>query len=169
MSGHFTAPAVVEFKATFVCMNIARFKASAYCRSFVITDRFDYMTDEPHLAEDCCRRGYLVHRPNIVYHFIINEGWDFDLSVDYTDVAPSSFGGAQRVVHLPVIISGPMLLHGSHDWQESSFDKLSVGAGSYSLFSKGWNLGLESERYEWIICPLVDRTPRVLSGGEFLY
>ncbi len=169
-------------------MRIARFRAFAYYRSFVITDRFDYMEDVPSITEDCSRRGYLVHRPNIVYHNIWNELWQFALSIDLCETAPTEFGDAERVIHLPLVLSGPMLLNGNGDWQECSFRKLPVGAGRYSLFSMGWKLGAynmsseaeeadddsiwslpDIERYEWVICPMVDEVPRVLRGKEFLY
>jgi hypothetical protein len=169
-------------------MRIAHFQAFAEYRLFVITDRSDYMIDEPCFTEDSCRRGYLVHRPNIVYHNIWNEHWEFTLSIDLCDSAPSEFEDAERVIHLPIILSASMMLHGSSDWQESSFRKLPIGPGRYSLFSKAWNLGAEAssqnkeslndanfldrpdvERYEWIICPMVDDVPRVLRGREFLY
>jgi hypothetical protein len=146
------------------------------------------MVDGPTITDDCCRRGYLVHRPNIVYHYIWNEYWRFALSIDLCDGPPLDFGNAERVIHLPVVLSGPMLLHGDADWHESTFKRLSIGPGRYSVFSKGWNLGAEAqspeaeeaddesfwglsdvERYEWIICPMVDDLPRVLRGKEYLY
>lgn len=169
-------------------MRIGRFRAFAEYRSFVITDRLDYSSDMPDITEDSCRRGYLMHRPNVVYHYIWNDLWRFALSIDYFDRAPDDFGDAERVLHLPVVLSGPMMLHGSTEWEESSFRKLPLGPGRYSVFSKGWNFGQEAsseeaeaaddetfwglsdvERYEWIICPMVDDKPRVLRGKEFMY
>lgn len=169
-------------------MRIARFRAFAEYRSYVITDRLDYMREIPEITEESSRRGYLVHRPNVVYHYIWNDFWRFALSIDYCETAPTDFGDAERVIHLPVVISGPMMLHGTTDWEEPSFRKLPLGPGRYSVFSKGWNLGEEArseaakeandeefwglpdvERYEWIICPMVEESPRVLRGNEFLY
>src|SRR5262249_17916654 len=114
-------------------------------RSFVITDRIDYFLDRPEFTKESSRRGYLVHRPNIVYHWIWNDYWSFALSIDYVDHPQSDFGDAERVIHLPVVLSCPMLLHGTTDWEEFSFRKLPIPAGRYSLFSKGWNLGAEGQ------------------------
>ncbi|MFN7141566.1 MAG: hypothetical protein ACK4UN_19745 [Limisphaerales bacterium] len=169
-------------------MRIARFRAFAEYRNFVITDRFDYAADIPDFTEESSRRGFLVHRPNIVYHNIWNEHWCFALSIEFQDRPPDDFGDAERVIHLPVELSGPMLLHGSTDWEESTFRRLPLGAGRYSVFSKGWNLGQESlsdeaeqaddetywgvadvERYEWIICPMVKSQSYVVRGKEFMY
>ncbi|MGZ4964451.1 MAG: hypothetical protein ACXWC8_17990, partial [Limisphaerales bacterium] len=110
-------------------MRIARFKAFAEYRNFVITDRFDFMVELPDITEECCRRGYLVQKPNIVYHYIWNELWRFALTIDYSDSAPKTFGDAERVIHLPIVTTGPLMLHGTTAWEEESFHNLPIAGG----------------------------------------
>ncbi len=165
-----------------------RGRAYAEYRCFVLTDDYGYiLTASEWAGDDTTAQGFQIARPNVVLHYIQNELWSVALVVHAADGPPADLLDAERVIHLPISLRHPLLLHGSTDWQKESFDLFNVGPGEYSIFSRGWNVGdyrpseeecdlpddefvrlPHIEKYEWFICPMTLREPKVLFGPEII-